>query len=73
MMRQAPLADDIERPEQPTLANTPGTDCCSTPTSAAAMHANPTPRTTRVTRTAHGSGARPIVGGVLVALHFAFM
>eukprot|EP00965_Chrysotila_dentata_P101000 3336407-Pleurochrysis_carterae.AAC.5 len=56
----APLADDvIARPEQPRLANTPGMDSCSTPASAAAMHATPTPRMTRVTRTAHGNGARP--------------
>eukprot|EP00965_Chrysotila_dentata_P078581 2589689-Pleurochrysis_carterae.AAC.1 len=34
-------------------------DSCSTPASAAAMHANLTPRTTRVTHTAHGDGARP--------------
>eukprot|EP00965_Chrysotila_dentata_P041633 1380749-Pleurochrysis_carterae.AAC.1 len=54
----APLSDDVARPEQLTLANTPGMDSCITPASAAALHANPTPRTTRVTRTAHGNGAR---------------
>eukprot|EP00965_Chrysotila_dentata_P068594 2266974-Pleurochrysis_carterae.AAC.1 len=52
-------ADDPARPTQPTLDNTPGVDNCSTPAPAAAMHANPTPRTTRVTRTAYGNGARP--------------
>eukprot|EP00965_Chrysotila_dentata_P144932 4786078-Pleurochrysis_carterae.AAC.3 len=46
-------------PTQPTLANTPGMDCFSTPASAAAMHATPTPRTTCVTHTACGSGVRP--------------
>eukprot|EP00965_Chrysotila_dentata_P050680 1680321-Pleurochrysis_carterae.AAC.1 len=52
----APLADDLARPKQPsTLANTPGKDTCSTPVSAAARHATPTPRTTRVTRAAHGN------------------
>eukprot|EP00965_Chrysotila_dentata_P067388 2230278-Pleurochrysis_carterae.AAC.1 len=52
-------ADDPAKPTQPTLANTPGVDGCSTPAPAAAMHTAPTPRTTRVTRTAYGNGARP--------------
>eukprot|EP00965_Chrysotila_dentata_P039818 1322774-Pleurochrysis_carterae.AAC.2 len=34
-------------------------DSCSTPASAAAMHATPMPKKTRVTRTAHGNGVRP--------------
>eukprot|EP00965_Chrysotila_dentata_P150822 4983652-Pleurochrysis_carterae.AAC.1 len=52
----APLADDLARPEQPSkLANTPGMNSCSTPVSAAAVQATPTPRTTRVTRAAHGN------------------
>eukprot|EP00965_Chrysotila_dentata_P183289 6052679-Pleurochrysis_carterae.AAC.1 len=45
------------RPTQPTLANTPGVDSCSTPAPATAIHATPTPRTTRVTRTAYGNGS----------------
>eukprot|EP00965_Chrysotila_dentata_P181408 5987640-Pleurochrysis_carterae.AAC.1 len=52
-------ADDPARPTQPTLANTPGLDGCNTPATAAAMHITATPRTTRVTRTAYGNGARP--------------
>eukprot|EP00965_Chrysotila_dentata_P220976 6192113-Pleurochrysis_carterae.AAC.2 len=44
----APAAND--QAAQPTLACTPGLDSCSTP--AAAIHATPAPRTTRVTRTA---------------------
>eukprot|EP00965_Chrysotila_dentata_P095466 3155273-Pleurochrysis_carterae.AAC.1 len=48
-------------------------DSCSTPASAAAMHANPTPRTTRVTHTARATVRASTVGGVLVALHSAFM
>eukprot|EP00965_Chrysotila_dentata_P033083 1101971-Pleurochrysis_carterae.AAC.1 len=39
--------DDPATPTRPTLANTPGVDCCITPASAAAMHATRTPRTTR--------------------------
>eukprot|EP00965_Chrysotila_dentata_P175381 5788624-Pleurochrysis_carterae.AAC.1 len=52
-----PLADNTARPEQPTLANTPGMDSCSTLVSVAAMHTTPTPRMTRATRAAHGNGA----------------
>eukprot|EP00965_Chrysotila_dentata_P160815 5310764-Pleurochrysis_carterae.AAC.1 len=44
---------------QPTLANTLGVNSCSTPALDAAMHDTPTPRTTHVTRTAYGNGARP--------------
>eukprot|EP00965_Chrysotila_dentata_P043723 1453820-Pleurochrysis_carterae.AAC.2 len=64
-----PLADhDTARPGQPSLVFTPGVDSCSKPASVAAMHNTPTPRTTRVTRTAHGDGARPHRSWFLVAL-----
>eukprot|EP00965_Chrysotila_dentata_P225055 6194541-Pleurochrysis_carterae.AAC.2 len=51
-------AADLAGSAMLTLANTPGMDSCSTSAPAAAMHATPMPRTTRVTRKAHGSGAR---------------
>eukprot|EP00965_Chrysotila_dentata_P016123 534391-Pleurochrysis_carterae.AAC.1 len=57
-LRLSPMTSRGLSREPSTLANTPGMDSCNTPVSAAAMHANPTPRTTRVTRTAHDNGAR---------------
>eukprot|EP00965_Chrysotila_dentata_P079880 2634484-Pleurochrysis_carterae.AAC.2 len=49
-------------------------DSCSTPASAAAMHATSMPRTTRVTRTAHGNGASaPSIDGACARTTFAFM